>query len=67
MKIRRDNEVWQVRVQQHEWKVEKGSYTKAYNFIELPPECTDSLGWIADDIIEWHDNSDGTWQLKKAN
>lgn len=34
-------------------------------YIELPPDALNQAGWVEDDIIEWVDNNDGSWTLKK--
>ena len=36
-------------------------------FIELPKELTDKLGWKEGDDIEWKDNKNGTFDLTKRN
>lgn len=33
--------------------------------LDLGNELCDELGWKTGDIIEWHDNQDGTWTLRK--
>ena len=33
----------------------------------LPQTLLDSAGWDEGDLLEWIDNSDGTWSLKKLN
>jgi hypothetical protein len=35
--------------------------------IPLPDELLESLGWKVDDTLEWHDNGDGSWTMKKSN
>lgn len=35
--------------------------------IDLGEEVCEMLGWQPGDIIEWIDNKDGTWTLKKKN
>jgi hypothetical protein len=32
----------------------------------LPQDLLDGAGWKEGDILEWIDNNDGTWSLKKA-
>lgn len=34
-------------------------------FIEFPPEALEGLGWQEGDEIQWIDNGDGSWTLKK--
>lgn len=33
----------------------------------LGPDVCDRLGWKPGDTVEWIDNKDGTWTLKKQN
>jgi len=33
--------------------------------LEFPPELLEKAGWKEGDTLEWHDNNDGTWILKK--
>lgn len=34
--------------------------------LDLGNELCDELGWKPGDIIEWLDNQDGTWTLRKT-
>lgn len=34
--------------------------------LDLGNELCEELGWKAGDVIEWHDNKDGTWTLRKT-
>jgi hypothetical protein len=34
--------------------------------LDLGNELCDELGWKTGDVIEWHDNQDGTWTLRKT-
>jgi len=45
-------------VQQHE----DGEY-----FIEFPDEVLQEVGWKEGDVIDWSDNGDGSWSLKKLD
>ena len=36
-------------------------------FIELPPEMLEELGWTVGTDVEWVDNKDGTFTLKKRS
>lgn len=47
---------WTLDVKQHE----DGDF-----FIEFPDEVLEGTGWRAGDTIEWIDNKDGSWTLKK--
>ena len=33
--------------------------------LDLGDEICDELGWKEGDVIEWVDNQDGTWTLRK--
>ncbi len=33
----------------------------------LPQTLLDGVGWEEGDLLEWIDNNDGTWSLKKLN
>ena len=35
------------------------------HFIILPDEALNQVGWKSGDVIEWIDNGDGSWTLKK--
>lgn len=35
-------------------------------FIEFPPSLIEKLGWKTHDVLNWVDNQDGTFTLKKA-
>ena len=50
------SKTWTLEVQQHE----NGDY-----FIEFPDEVLEGAGWETGDTIEWIDNKDGSWTLKK--
>jgi hypothetical protein len=32
----------------------------------LPQDLLDGAGWKEGDLLEWVDNNDGTWSLKKV-
>lgn len=34
-------------------------------FLELPPDALNQMGWHEDDELEWIDQKDGSWMLKK--
>lgn len=36
-------------------------------FITFTPEQLQAAGWKEGDTIEWHDNGDGSWTLKKKD
>ena len=52
----------------------KNSWTKTVEvdpetgdyYIDLKEACKE-LGWRAGDVIEWIDNKDGTWMIKKKD
>lgn len=33
--------------------------------IEFPDDLMEAAGWKVGDVLEWIDNKDGTWTLKK--
>jgi len=35
--------------------------------LTFPEEILDKLGWKEDDMIEWIDHQDGTFQLRKVD
>lgn len=47
------------------WIAEIKQYGMGDCFIELPKEATDGLGWQDGDQVEWIDNGDGTWTIRK--
>ena len=34
-------------------------------FLQFPPDMLEVTGWQEGDVLEWHDNKDGSWTLKK--
>jgi hypothetical protein len=34
--------------------------------LDLGTELCEKMGWNVGDILEWHDNKDGSWTLKKS-
>jgi len=49
---------WTLEVQQHE----DGEY-----FIEFPDDVLQEAGWKEGDVIDWSDNGNGSWTLKKLD
>lgn len=51
----------------HTWviEVQEDSETKEL-FLQLPLEAIDQVGWAENDVIEWMENDDGTWTLRKV-
>ena len=35
-------------------------------YMPLPDELLDELGWKEGDYLDWQDNEDGTWSIKKV-
>ena len=35
--------------------------------LQLTPDILKQMGWVEGDEIEWIDNQDGSWSLKKVN
>lgn len=36
-------------------------------YLEFPDEFLNSLGWKIGDLLDWIDNKDGTWSIKKMS
>jgi hypothetical protein len=36
-------------------------------FFELPFEAINQMGWADGDVLEWFDNGDGSWSVKKKH
>jgi bifunctional DNA-binding transcriptional regulator/antitoxin component of YhaV-PrlF toxin-antitoxin module len=49
------------------WTVDVKENKTGELFIELPPDVLDAAGLKEGDTIEWIDNKDGTWTLKKSD
>jgi hypothetical protein len=47
------------------WVLEIQETETGEQFIEFPPEALEHVGWQEGDEIEWNDNGDGSWTLKK--
>lgn len=47
------------------WTLEIQESPTGDQFIEFPPEALAEVGWEAGDTVEWIDNHDGTWSIKK--
>lgn len=45
--------------------VEEDPETKEL-ILPLPEDMLTTLGWVDGDELEWIDNNDGTWSLKKV-
>lgn len=50
------NKTWTVEIQENDF---------GEQYIDLPPEATEELGWKEGDLVEWIDRGDGSWSLKK--
>ena len=35
-------------------------------YLELPQKMLDKMGWQPDDLLEWVENTDGTWMIIKV-
>lgn len=35
--------------------------------LQFPPDLLEVAGWQEGDVLEWIDNNDGSWTLKKKN
>jgi bifunctional DNA-binding transcriptional regulator/antitoxin component of YhaV-PrlF toxin-antitoxin module len=47
------------------WTLEVQEDQFGEKFIEFPPEAIADLGWKEGDTVEWIDNGNGTWSIKK--
>ena len=36
-------------------------------FLEFPVELLNQMGWAEGDDLEWIDNKDGSWSIKKSD
>lgn len=36
-------------------------------YLEFPVELLNQMGWVEGDDLEWIDNKDGSWSIKKAD
>jgi hypothetical protein len=54
------------RISDSEWviTVQENGKTKEL-YIQFPPDAISQMGWNENDVIEWLDNGDGSWTLKK--
>ncbi len=55
-----------VKVSDSKWVIEiqENGKTKEL-FVQFPDEAMNQMGWYEGDVIEWLDNGDGSWTLKK--
>ena len=47
------------------WSLEVQKLEDGDEYIEFPKEVMEEVGWQEGDVIEWIDNKDGSWTLKK--
>ena len=36
-------------------------------YMTIPEDVLNELGWNVDDVLEWIENDDGSYQLRKVN
>ena len=36
-------------------------------YMTIPEDVLNELGWKVDDVLEWIENDDGSYQLRKVN
>lgn len=55
-----------VKISDSKWiiEVQENGKTKEL-FVQFPEEAMNQMGWYEGDVIEWLDNGDGSWTLKK--
>jgi len=49
------------------WTLDVKQYEDGDYFIELNDEILAETGWKEGDVLDWTDNGDGTWSLKKLD
>ena len=56
------------KISNNEWivEVQENSKTKEL-YIEFPPGALDQVGWDIGDDLEWIDNKDGSYRLKRID
>lgn len=56
------------RISDSEWviTVQENGKTKDL-YIQFPEDAISQVGWNEGDVIEWLDNGDGSWTLKKKS
>ena len=47
------------------WTLQVEKLEDGDEYIEFPKEVMEEVGWEEGDIIEWIDNKDGSWTLRK--
>lgn len=47
-------------------QVQENGKTKEL-FIEFPEEAINQVGWHEGDVLEWHDNGNGSWTIQKKH
>jgi bifunctional DNA-binding transcriptional regulator/antitoxin component of YhaV-PrlF toxin-antitoxin module len=47
------------------WTLEVQKLEDGDEYIEFPKEVLEEVGWQEGDVIEWLDNKDGSWTLRK--
>ena len=57
-----------IKVSDSKWiiEVQENGKTKEL-FVQFPEEAMNQMGWYEGDVIEWLDNGDGSWTLKKKS
>lgn len=50
-----------------QWTVTVQENEQGEQFIEFPDEIIKEIGWKEGDTIEWNDNHDGSFTLKKKD
>jgi hypothetical protein len=55
-----------IKITDSKWIIEVQENGKTKDlFIQFPEEAMNQMGWYEGDVIEWLDNGDGSWTLKK--
>jgi len=55
-----------IKITDSKWIIEVQENGKTKDlFVQFPEEAMNQMGWYEGDVIEWLDNGDGSWTLKK--
>ena len=49
------------------WTLEVQKLEDGDQYIEFPKELMEEVGWEDGDVLEWIDNGNGSWTLKKLD
>lgn len=49
------------------WILEVQKLEDGDQYLEFPKELMEEVGWEEGDVLEWIDNGNGSWTLKKKD